>query len=119
MPTTTSRIEPGIYRADWIDNVTLDEIFAARDSIDALAAADNRENFIIVIDGSKVKRIPVEPRMLIKSTNTGAIGILVLNAPLIGEVVGGIFNRLAPFRCEFYRDYDALIKRAHKLLSQA
>lgn len=118
MPTKTDRIEPGIYRVYWIGDVTIQEIFQARDEINMLAADDNITRYIGIIDGTQTQSLPLDLRMLTRSVNEGAIVYLVLNAPMVGEMMGRMFNQFAPMPVEFYKDRDELMARAHVLLGQ-
>jgi len=117
MPTTTERIEPGIYLANWIDHVSIEDVFAAGAGISALAKEDGVSRFITVIDASVVKTIPFDLRMLTKTVDPRTIAILALNAPIAGEIMGRMFNSMMPIKAEFFRDYDLLMERAHELLA--
>ncbi|MEM6281836.1 MAG: hypothetical protein AAF787_06560 [Chloroflexota bacterium] len=118
MPTTTERYEPGIYIAHWIGNVTLEDVFEARDAINIYAAEDNRLRYIVVIDGTQTKRVPTDIRILLKTTNPGSIAILVYHSPIGGTIVGSMFNQFSPFKAEFYNDFETVLERAYHLLAE-
>ncbi|MEL6310000.1 MAG: hypothetical protein AAFV98_04895 [Chloroflexota bacterium] len=117
MPTKTDRVEQGIYRAQWIGYVTIEDVFEARDNIDQLAEADGCTKFIVFIDGTETKTLPFDLRMLTKANNENALANLVLNAPYAGEVMGRMFNKFSPVQAEFFRDRDTLMQRARELLA--
>ncbi len=117
MPTTTERYASGIYIAYWIGDVKLADVFDARDAIYSYAQEDNRDRYIVIIDGTETSRVPTDLRILMKTSNSGTIAILVYKAPLAGKIVGQMFNSIMPFKAEFYEDFDEILQRAHTLLA--
>ncbi|MGB7340676.1 MAG: hypothetical protein WBC91_17390 [Phototrophicaceae bacterium] len=115
MPTVVERIDVGIYQSSWIGIVKIEEVFDARDQIERLADADHCEKFIIIINGTQAKSIPMDLRMLTQTINKGTIANLVLDAPFAGMLMGRMVNKIMPMQTEFFTDWDKLLERAHAL----
>lgn len=118
MPTHVERIDSGIYQSHWIDNVTLEDVFDARDKIIDLAAVDGFSQYVVLIDGTRTKTVPMDLRVLTKTVDPASLAILVLNAPFAGEMMGRMFNKLMPMQVEFFRDRHTMMQRAEVLIKQ-
>lgn len=117
MPSRAERITPGIYCAHWLEHVKLDDVFIARDAIKALAAEDGLAAYVLLIDGTEAKTVPLDLRGLTKAVDPATISILVLNAPYSGELMGRMFNQFMTIQAEFFRDRDAWLARAQAILA--
>lgn len=115
MPIRTEHIEAGIYCAHWIDEVTPNDIYFAGDEIQAMANADEVETYMLLINGTRIRKIPVQLNSYLKSTRKEVYAILALNAPALGEVIGRVFNRLMPMQVEFFRDEQTWRARAYEV----
>ena len=115
MPIVMERIECGIYCGNWIGDIITDDLLHAADETEAMAQADQLESYITLIDGSKVGRIPIHLNTYMKSIRSGMPVLLVLNAPLAGELMIRMINRLMPYQVEHFKDREAWLKRAREL----
>lgn len=115
MPIVMERIERGIYCGHWIGDIITDDLLKAADETEAMAHADQLESYITLIDGSKVGRIPIHLNTYMKSIRSGMPVLLVLNAPLAGELMIRMINRLMPYQVEHFKDREAWLKRAREL----
>lgn len=114
MPITMERIERGIYCGHWIEDIITDDLLHAADETEAMAQADQLESYITLIDGSKVRRIPIHLNTYLKSIRSGMVVLLVLNAPLAGELMIKMVNHLMPYQVEHFRDRERWLKRARE-----
>lgn len=106
MPVHAERITPELYRVHWVGVVTVDDLFNARDAIDVMMTEDQVSRYVLLIDGSQTKMVPFDLRMTINALNPGCLGVMVLNAPFAGELLGRMFNAIMPIQAKFFRDRD-------------
>lgn len=118
MPTKTRRLSKGIYCVEWIGFLKIDEVFNASDELDTLAEEDDMDEYIMIIDGTAVKQIPLDIRMMSQSVSKSTYAILAYNSPFAGELLGRMFNKLMPIQVKFFRDWDTLTAHANELLEE-
>lgn len=116
MPIVMERIDRGLYCGHWIGDIITDDLLHAADETEAMARADQLQSYITLIDGSKVGRIPIHLNTYLKSIRSGMPVLLVLNAPLAGELMIKMVNRLMPYQVEHFKDREAWLKRARALI---
>lgn len=115
MPIQAERIEAGIYCARWIDTIASDDLYAAGDAIERLADADGVEEYVLIVDGTQAKKLPFHLQSYTNSVKRRTAAILVLNAPVSGEIMGQMFNRLMPLQVKFFKDWEVLLEAAHTI----
>jgi hypothetical protein len=119
MPIEVERFAVGLYCQHWINEVTASDLQKVGDDTVALANADSVNQYVVLIDGTRVKQFPFNIRGYMGSVKSRNIGLFIFNAPFGGEVLGKMFNKLMPIRVEFYRDREKWLADAAAMLAQA
>lgn len=118
MPATTERIDTGLYCVHWIGTMTVLDLYAARDGVEALANADGVDRYVLMIDGTQLKQLPYEVKAYLGSITKRMLGIVVLNAPYAGVVIGRIFNKLMPIQAQFFTNRERWIAEAVQIYAR-
>ncbi|MDX2161645.1 MAG: hypothetical protein SF162_09995 [bacterium] len=104
MPITTERIERGIYFAEWSGHLQAEETIDSIRPVLALAAEDQCERFVIVIDATQfigVNRFDIGALVTsIRATETKVIARVVINGTIVAQVAQSIIYKL--LRSRFY-----------------
>jgi hypothetical protein len=87
MAITTTRIECGIYLNRWIGDVSLDEVYIARDHVITLARQDHCDRLIVVIDGTRAGKMPISLRGMRNTIPMQTQEVVVFGAPFLGEIL--------------------------------
>lgn len=118
MPIKVERLGRGLYLGNWIDVVKTDDLYISGDEVQALADEDGMREYVVLIRGTHAKSVPIHLNSYVGSVKPGVLGLIVLDAPMGGEIMGRMFNRFMPAQVEFFRDPDDWLARAHALLAE-
>lgn len=117
MSIKTERLDTGIYCNHWQGHVSVDDVLAAFERQKQLASEDQIEHYVVIIDGSDIRTVPLNLAKLRKTVSGKEAGILVYNAPKIGQTLGDIIGTMTNLPFEFHGDdWDAVVTRAQELL---
>jgi hypothetical protein len=112
MPTTTERIDLGLYCIHLIGTITADDLYAGRDEVEALATADGLAAYVLMVDGTAMQQalfdVPVYRRVITKRMRA----LLALNVSYSGMVIGDIVRQMIHIPTHFYVDRQQWLAEA-------
>ncbi len=118
MPITCYRVEPGTYVGEWIGAITMDEVFRSTREVVAMVREDNLPNHVIIVEGSRITRLPLEVRAMIRNNPPDRLAVLVVKAPTIGVILGRMVMNLGKLPVEFYDTMEAAVARSRVILHE-
>ena len=120
MPINIERLEPGIFRAECIGQLTIEDILARMREITALAEKSGDANWVLLADLTQSNKIPFDMKTLTNSANAAksAAGYIFVNAPYVGQVIGNMLDKLSAKKFSFADSMEDGLAQAHSILSE-
>lgn len=121
MPVNISLLEANIYRGEWVGDITIEEVIASMQEVVETANDAKFERYVLLVDLTQAGRIPFDFRNLLHISNMDArvIEFVVINAPMVGQVLGNMLKKLSNQPFSFADTVDAGIQVARQLLEQS
>lgn len=116
-----SRLDNGIYLSKWSATVTIEEVLTNTDRFIELVTENADNTYIMIIDLTDAKKLPVDVRNLMASANKDKrlLGYVAVKAPSVGEMLGKILGRLIHHHIEFAASVDEAIVKAREILNKS
>lgn len=119
MPIRTERLDVGIYHHQWQGDIRIDEVLAAFELEMQLFAEDDISHYVVIINGTDVRTMPVNFTELGKAISGRELMTFIYDAPQFAMQIGEIISRLFRLNIAFYDDWDAMITRAYEVIDEA
>ncbi len=121
MAIEVERIEAGVYRAIWTDNILTDDIIAKMALTRQMVGEFQDESYCLIIDLTDVGRIPMSVAALrqVAVSDARLSAFLVVRAPTVAQILAKMLGDLTPAHFELYDTLDQAIARARALYSGA
>ncbi|MEO1286851.1 MAG: hypothetical protein AAFV93_03720 [Chloroflexota bacterium] len=116
MPLVTTRVQKGIYANEWIDNVTIEEVLNATPKLIQLAEEDQVNKFVVILDTSKAKRLPIDLANLRRSIPEGVHEIVICGIPTLGTLILRMFKPMSTVPLSVFETYDEAIAHAKTIM---
>lgn len=116
MPILTKRLAQGIYYHQWIGNVLLADISNTYETELELFNNDNIDKYVVILDGSEVKTLPINIPKLTELSSGYELIRLIYKPPKVAYPLGKMISKIVNIPVEFYNDWDETIARANQLI---
>ncbi len=120
MPITVERLEARIYQSSWVDFVSFEDMRSAAVRRQELAAAEHEQDYISIIDVSRLASIPFDLdglRQLVE-TDAQVIAFLVVGVSLQARILVEGLMKVTKVKIEFAASIEDALKRARALLAE-
>ena len=119
MPVTIHREEPGIYRGQWQQAVTIEEAIDSMKKIKSLADVDNIPQYVALVDLREATRLPFDVGNLrrVALSDERCRAFVVVKASYTARVLGQMLNQITKIDFIFATDMDEAFETARSLLT--
>ena len=119
MAVQIERLEPGIIYLHYDKHMTMQDVVEASSGSSQAARAAGDERFVSINHFEPGVRIPFDLHNLkqIVSDIDHPIGAIVIDAPLMTQLLGRMIDRLTPLRVIEAQDLDEAVVLARRLLA--
>lgn len=120
MSITIHYHEQGIYRAEWMDNVVIEEVITEMQNVRNLATEKGDERFTLIVDLTAVKHIPFDVRNLSKVADSDKriAAFVILKASTTAQILGNMLNKISSHDFYFVNTLDEGIELSRSLVKQ-
>lgn len=120
MPIELHYHEQGIYRAEWIKNVVIEEVIIEMQNVRTLADQNYDERFVLIVDLTAVTNIPFDVRNLRKvaDSDNRTAAFVILKAPTAAQILGNMLNKLSQTDFQFVNSLDEALEVSRSFVSQ-
>lgn len=120
MPIELHYHEQGIYRAEWLDNVAIEEVITEMQNVRKLASQNGDLRFTLIVDLTTVKRIPFDVRNLSKvaDSDNRIAAFIILKASTTAQILGNMLNKISGHDFRFVDSLDEALDVSRSLVKQ-
>lgn len=120
MPIELHYHEQGIYRAEWIKNVAIEEVIIEMQNVRKLADQNNDERFVLIVDLTTVTSIPFDVLNLRKVADSDkrTAAFVILKASTVAQILGNMLNKLSAHDFQFVDSLDDALEVSRSLVSK-
>ena len=120
MPIAVEQLEARIYLSIWVDFVSLEDMRAAAAHRQELADAEGAQDYISIVDVSRVGSIPFNLDALRETleADTRVIAFLVIGVNLQARIFVESLMKTTHVKIEFAASTEDALKRARALIDE-
>jgi|FLYN01.1.fsa_nt_gi hypothetical protein len=118
MPITVNRLESRIYHSKWADYVSVEDMQASMQRRQELAASDNAESYVVIVEISQGVRIPFNLEALRQAIegDPKVLAFIVVGVTLQARILVESLMKISPTKLEIADSLEDALKRARSLL---
>lgn len=97
MPITTHYHERGVLRAEWLEDVTIEEVIDSMASLVSMMDEHEDEQAVIIVDLISVKSIPFDIGNLrrVADMDSRIVSYVVVDPPLAAQIILNMLKKLS------------------------